>query len=294
MIVTLKNDLLTVQIDSRGAELLSIKNNRTGYEYLWQGDSSYWGRRSPVLFPIVGALWNGAYTMDGRIYPLGQHGFARDSDFDLLEDRNEEEAWFVLCSTDDTLKMYPRSFRLEVGYVLSGERLMVKWHVLNTGDREICFQIGAHPGFNYPDFSTADQVHGYLNLDCREFVSEIISAKGCVGDETIAYSTDADCMLPLTASLFDRDALIVGDDQIKRVSLLDKMRRPFLTLFFRSPAVGIWSPPKKDAPFVCIEPWWGRCDRVGFNGEFCEREYVNRLEPDKQFDAGYMIIIDNV
>ena len=107
---TLRNGLLTVEIDSKGAELQSIKSNVTGHEYLWQGDSRFWGRRSPVLFPIVGAVWQGRYRMDGCEYAMSQHGFARDMEFTPFEpaDAPEEEAWFALESSDETLRRYPR------------------------------------------------------------------------------------------------------------------------------------------------------------------------------------------
>ena len=75
--------------------------------------------------------------------------------------------------------------------------------------------------------------------------------------------------------------------------MLTKERTPYLTLLFSSPAVGLWS-PSAQAPFMCIEPWWGRADRMGFDGEFQAREYVNALEPGAVFNASYMIIIDNI
>lgn len=110
MNVTLKNDLLSVVISSHGAELQNITNIRTGQEYLWQGDAAFWGRRSPVLFPIVGAVWNNEYRVDGRSYKLGQHGFARDCDFEVVEDVPESEAWFVLESSEATLEKFPFCF----------------------------------------------------------------------------------------------------------------------------------------------------------------------------------------
>lgn len=115
MIQTLHNDLLTVTISDHGAELQSIEQNRSHYQYLWHGDKTFWGRRSPVLFPIVGALWQGKFLMDGKEYAMGQHGFARDCDFLPLENAPEDEAWFVLESNADTLAKYPRNFRLEIG-----------------------------------------------------------------------------------------------------------------------------------------------------------------------------------
>lgn len=294
MKVTLANDILSVAIDSHGAELRSIMNIRTRQEYLWQGDKQFWGRRSPVLFPIVGAVWNGEYRMDGKVYNLPQHGFARDMEFSVVDDTPEGEAWFALESDDETFEKYPRAFRLEIGYRLTGERIDVMWRVVNTGDRRMDFQIGAHPAFNYPEFNASDAIHGFFSIDGPERLSaQIIEEKGCIGNETATIVRDECGLVAITADTFRRDAVILADNQAHRVSLLDKKRSPLLTLLFRAPLVGLWS-PRPDAPFVCIEPWWGRADSVGFTGEFASRAYAFAMEPGATFEAGYTIIIDNI
>lgn len=290
---TLKNDLLTVEIDSLGAELQSIVDNRTGYQYLYQGDTPFWGRRSPVLFPIVGSVWDGKFRMDGKEYPMKQHGFARDSDFEVIEGTPDDEAWFALESNDSTIAAYPRRFRLEIGYQMVGERLTVMWRVINRDDKAMDFHIGAHPAFLYPDFKASDTVHAYLMFGARGLKSQLLADKGCIGEEEMDVVLDEDSMLPVKAGTFDINTIILAGNQVCRVSMLDKERRPYLTLLFNSPVVGIWS-PSADAPFICIEPWWGRADRVGFNGDFSEREFNNRLESGKTFEASYMIAFDNL
>lgn len=292
MIQYLENDLLKIAVSTSGAELQSIENKRTGQQYLWNGDARFWKRRSPVLFPIVGALWNGKTHFDGVEFAMGQHGFARDMEFTPVPDAPEGELWFALASSDDTMKMFPRSFRLEIGYGLHDTRITVMWRVVNTGAGTLHFQIGAHPAFNLPEFNSADQTHGYFAVSASTLKAEIIAEKGCIGTDTAVVTTDGEQMIPITADTFSRDALIFGDHQLGRVSLLDKERRPVLTLLFRTPYVGLWA-PAADAPFVCIEPWYGRADAVGFSGEFAERHAVNALEAGKRFDASYMIIIDN-
>ncbi len=294
MNVTLSNDVLTVVISTQGAELQSIRNNITGDEYLWQGNAAFWNRRSPVLFPIVGAVWNGEYRYNGVAYQLGQHGFARDMEFDIISGDDESEAWFALDANDTTLVKYPCRFRLEIGYALRGELISVMWRVHNHDSRDIYFQIGAHPAFNYPDFNATDAVHGYFHLDATAPLSaEVIEQKGCIGSEIAAVTLDAEGLLPITAATFARDAIILNDNQVHRVSLMSKDRKPYLTLLFNSPLVGLWS-KSADAPFVCIEPWWGRTDRIGFSGDFSEREHITRLSPKDTFNASYSIVIDNL
>lgn len=293
MIITLKNDLLTVKIETLGAELQSITNNATGHEYLWQGDARFWGRRSPVLFPIVGSVWNGEYRMDSETFKMGQHGFARDCEFDVMHDVPEEEAWFELKYDDRSLGIYPRRFSLQIGYRLQAERLTVLWRVKNIDNRPMPFQIGAHPAFNYPEFCAADPVHAYFLFDNETLESEMLAEKGCVGDGTFKVELDDNGMLPITADTFTCDTILLADSQVHRVSMLDKEKRPYLSVLFSAPLVGLWS-PSPDAPFVCIEPWYGRCDRAGFDGQFEEREHITVIQPDETFSAQYLIIFENL
>lgn len=292
MIQKLENDLLIVEASSWGAELQSIRDKRTGHEYLWQGNPAFWKRRSPVLFPIVGSVWDGKFHMDGKEFAMGQHGFARDMEFTPVEGTPDDEMWFRLEWTAETLERYPRKFRLEIGYKLYEIRLSVMWRVYNEDDRDMAFQIGAHPAFNLPGFNAADPVHGYFAFDTTELKSEVIAGKGCVGKELKEITIDGN-LLPIEPDTFRNDALILGGGKVHRVSLLDKERHPYLTVLFPAPYVGLWA-PKPDAPFVCIEPWWGRADDYGFTGDFRRKVAVNTLEPGKRADFEYMILIDNI
>lgn len=290
---TLTNDLLSVTIDSHGAELQNITARRTGYEYLWHGDPEFWKRRSPVLFPIVGSLWNGTCRVDGKEYHMSQHGFARDREFTPLESDDPAEAWFALEADDQSLALFPRRFRLEIGYRLEDTRIAVMWRVANLDTLPMSFQIGAHPAFNYPEFNAADPVHCYFAFNTRDLATETIAGGGCVGPDILPVGLDAEGMLAVGADTFLNDALIFTHGKVNRVSMLDKERQPYLTVLFRSPAVGLWA-PKPTSPFVCIEPWWGRCDRLGYEGEFSGREYVNTIGPGATFEACYTVIIDNI
>ena len=145
----LKNEELTLTVISAGAEMKSLKDNKTEQEYLWQADPKFWGRTSPVLFPIVGNYAQKQSVYEGKTYTLSQHGFARDMEFDL-ESQTEEEIWFVLKDTESTLGKYPFHFILKVGYRLSGRQVEVMWKVENPNDKKMYFSIGGHPAFNCP------------------------------------------------------------------------------------------------------------------------------------------------
>lgn len=286
---TLTSDLLTISIATHGAELCSIID-RSGREYLWQADPRYWKRHSPILFPIVGSVRDGHFTIDGRQYSMSQHGFARDSDFTPLGSTGDE-AWYELTSSDTTLAAYPYKFRLLVGYRLTGETVTVIWRVTNTDDRDIYFQIGAHPAFYYPDYGS-DGERGYLWFDREDSFTYLRIGDGACASLTPHSQPLDGHLLRLDTHTFDIDTFIIEGSQLTSVALLDRERRPHLTMQFDSPLLGIWSPPRKDAPFVCIEPWYGRCDREGFEGEFRDRDHVNRLAAGQTFEASYKIIID--
>ena len=96
-------------------------------------------------------------------------------------------------------------------------------------------------------------------------------------------------VMPITEHLFDEDALIIEGKQAHKVSLAGADKKPYLTVSFEAPLFGIWSPAKKHAPFICIEHWYGRCDKESFDGSLADREYGTELRPGKEFEASYTI-----
>lgn len=288
---TLKNEVLTVTVSDHGAELQSIRKGET--EYLWQGDPAYWGRRSPVLFPIVGSVWEKRYRVDGKEYELGQHGFARDMDFTLVC-ASDTEVRYRLESDEETLKKYPFRFVLEIAYRLHGNSLDVIWEVVNPSDGELYFQIGAHPAFIYPDYDPEKRERGFFVFDRKDGLECIrIMEKGCVDALTKhPLVIPEDGRLPIERDTFDAiDTIMLQDSQIGRVDMLRADGSPWLSLRFDAPVVGIWSPPGKVAPFICIEPWYGRCDRAGYEGEYKDKDWMNHLAPGEKFSSVYTIEI---
>lgn len=287
----IRNDVLTVEVAEHGAELTSIRKGTT--EYLWQADPAYWGRHSPVLFPVVGSVWEKRFRVNGREYGLGQHGFARDMDF-TLAGSSRTELRYRLESCPDTMEKYPWPFVLEISYRLRGNEIDVIWEVENPSETEMFFQIGAHPAFYYPDYSLQTKERGFLSFDRNDGLECIrIKEKGCVDAETkYPLVMPQDGLLPLVSDTFDAiDTIMMQDSQVRQVTLHRTDRSPWLSLKFDAPVVGIWSPPTKNAPFICIEPWYGRCDRVGYEGEYRDRDWVNRLAPGEVFKASYTIVI---
>ncbi|MEH2941398.1 aldose 1-epimerase family protein [Lachnospiraceae bacterium KK002] len=293
MIYELNNEELTVRFSTLGAEMVSLKNNKTGQEYLWQGDERYWGRRSPVLFPIVGRLKENKYTYENREYQMSQHGFARDMEFTCTEE-NQEEIWFSLEATPVTRESYPFDFLLEIGYVLQGTEVTVKWKVTSQEkQKDMYFSIGGHPGFYCPLREGERQEDYSIWLDGKD---EVIFSRASL--ETGLMFNGKNMMKLskgrrlLQEGFFDEGAYIIEDYQVNRVGLADPENRLYLTVSFQSPLVGIWSPEKKQAPFVCIEPWYGRCDRETFEGTLKNREWSNCLRPGETFERFWKICVE--
>lgn len=288
----IENEYMKIGINSKGAELASLVHDDK--EYLWNADAKYWARTAPVLFPFVGSVSGGAYRYDGNEYKMGQHGFARDMVFEVCE-QTEDSIWFVLKDTEETYAKYPFHFALYVGYVISGNKLSVKWKVENTDSKELLFSIGGHPAFMCPIDGKGAQTDYNLVLkkagQAVNCVTVGVLSEGLLSEEEIIMSA-VNGLHKIEADLFDRDALIIENKQLDEVALAYPDGTPYVTVQFDTPLMGIWSPTKKQAPFVCIEPWYGRADRVGFAGELGEREYGRSLSVGEIFEGGFDVVID--
>ncbi len=287
----LKNEFLTIEVSSHGAELQSIKD-KEGKEYLWQADSKFWPRHSPILFPIVCGLWEKKCRIEGKEYTMERHGFARDKDFKLIK-HSDTRLTYALESDEETLKVYPYHFILSITYKLEKNRIHVIWHVNNADNKEIHFQIGGHPAFNVPGLKEGEPLAGAMCFDNKGVVERIYgNVGGCIRPERFPVDSK-EGLWEFTEESFKDDAVIIDKCQLHQVSLLNKEKRPVVTVDFNAPAVGLWSPYGKNAPFVCIEPWYGVHDWVEFKGEFKDKYLMNHLQPGASFMSEYCITIDN-
>ena len=289
MTYSIQNEALTIRIHQKGAELCSIQD-QAGTEFLFQADPTYWARSAPVLFPFVGSLRDKAFSYEGKRYPMGQHGFARDLDFSLVS-QQKEEIWFQLASSPQTLERYPMPFVLEAGYRLEGSAIRVMWKVKNPSDTQpLYFSIGAHPAFLCPP-EGGGMAGCYLGFDAGKDLSyRLLNGQGLGTEQTHRLALE-DGLVRIEPAMFDRDALIVEGKQAGAVWLADREKRPFVKVEFDAPLFGIWSPAGKNAPFVCIEPWYGRCDAADFSGTLEQREYGNCVAPGGAFQAEYRMMI---
>ena len=284
----ISNGELMAAVDSHGAELKSLRSVVNGTEYMWFGDPAYWGKTSPVLFPFIGMLKNGEYRFGGETYPMTKHGFARDMEFRLVS-HEASEVWFILDADEETKEKYPFDFKLEIGYRLDGKRLKVLWRVENFSEETIYFSIGGHPAFNCPLYPEDRREDYFLRFDARDCIRcTVIGRDGLVDDHHVVHELE-NGLLPVKAELFDRDAMVMEDGQVHEISLLTPDKKPYVKVSFDMPVVAVWTPERMNAPFVCIEPWYGLCDHVDFDGTLEERKWGNAVEAGKRFAAGYVI-----
>ena len=279
--------MLEYTINPHGAEPQSIKLD--GQEYLWQGDPAFWGRRAPILFPIVGKVADDTLRIDGKEFTMKQHGFARDAEFEKKGDR------YVMVG-DGQRENYPFKYELAVTYRVEGKSLYCEWSVTNKDNKEIHFQIGAHPAFNLLDYNPEDDVHGYLecydangNVIIPELTHYLISGLRKPFDTPKLLPVEG-TLLPIKNGTFDADAFIIENSQVKAVSLFDKNRNKILTVgSSTAQAYGLWAPSKPGCPFVCLEPWCGITDTAGFKGDISERDLSHSLRPLEEYKFTYWI-----
>lgn len=282
MKIILSNSQLTATINSLGAELISLKNNNNR-EFIWEGNPDFWGKHSPILFPIVGSLKNNTYIYNSTVYLLPRHGFARDMNFDVIEQTNEKVV-FSLKETETTLEKYPFKFELHISYTLSNTKLNIGFKVKNNNHFSMPFSIGAHPAF-----AIADNFDNYkLKFEKFEKLEVSILEKDLISNTTYELLLENNC-LPLKYPLFDNDALIFKTIESKSVTLLQN-EVPILKVHYNDfPSLGIWT--KSQAPFICIEPWIGYADTINNNGNLEEKEGIQILGINQKFEINYLIEI---
>lgn len=288
--IVLLNNKLSISIDAQGAELKSILYVKDNTELLWQGDSAFWARNAPVLFPIVGKLKHDGFMYDNQFYQLLQHGFARDCLFEVAQ-QSSTAVTFLLKANEITVMKYPFLFELELSYTLKDEQIEVKYNVKNTDIKAFPFSIGGHPGFNVP-FYTHEKAEDYF-LQFEQQRYQLTELENGLRKTTKKELSLSNSELQLTPTLFDADALVFENSQINKVKLYSKNHPLSISLQCQNwTHFGIWS-KKGDLKFVCLEPWMGVADSVNATDNIFEKEGMIILNPNEQKEMSYQIIIND-
>jgi len=283
----LENEVLRVEVASKGAELQSIVNTVLGIEYLWNGNPAFWVKRSPVLFPIVGALKNNSYTYQGKSYQLPRHGFARDMEFEV-DKQSQKEITLLLRSNTETKKNYPFDFEFRIRYLLQGDELSTEYMVTNTGSGILFFSVGGHPAFRLPLTADTQFSDYYLRFEETENLSRWpISKDGLIENQPIPVLEDTN-RLKLQKSLFYQDALVFKYPASSEISLVSgKTNHGIQFQMGEFPFLGIWS--ARDADFICLEPWCGIADSVNSNQQLEQKEGMEKMAPGKMFSRQWRV-----
>jgi galactose mutarotase-like enzyme len=284
--ITIENEKLKAMISPKGAELQSLINKETGIEYLWSGDTAYWGKYSPVLFPIVGTLKDDTYLYKDKVYQLPRHGFARERTF-LKDQISPSEAVFTLTQDADTLEVYPFAFSLKLRYQLLDNLLICNYEVTNTGYDELLFSVGAHPAFAVPMVKDTLYADYYLQFNVAEELFRWKLDKGLIADAAEPLSAK-NGKLPLTHELFYEDAIVLKNLQSNRITIGCTKHQHGLHFNFNNfPFFGIWA--ARNAGFVCLEPWCGIADSVQHNQQLTGKEGIVKLTVNAHWQRNWNV-----
>ena len=290
MICELKNGGLTAKVNSLGAQLVSLRDEK-GFEYIWTGDPKFWAGQAPVLFPMVGALRGGKATIGGREVEMGQHGFARRREF-ALKEQSETQVTFTLCADDETKKMYPFDFALDVTYTLKEDGVETAFCVQNRGEGEMPFAIGGHPGFNVPineDAAFEDYLIRFERVE-DQICPAIVMGQGLIDPQKSAFALHGR-EIPLRHSLFYQDALVFENLQSEKVQIVNPKSGKGIEMDFAGfPLFGVWS-AANDGPYVCLEPWTGCATRTDEGDAFEEKKNMIFLAPGNEEQRSFSVRI---
>ena len=287
--ITIQNNKLKATFKELGAELTSLINLENGKEIMWEGNPDFWGGQSPVLFPTVGALKNEQYIFEGKTYELPRHGFARRRVFDI-KNSSENEVIFELKSDEESLKIYPFEFILEIKYTLIENKLTVSYQVKNLSEKEMYVSLGAHPGFaidtknglSYNDYEIV--FSDDEKLEIHPLIDNLISNE----TQTIELENKT---LHLSYETFAKDALVMTTMKSRELILRNhKNTDKVIFTFSNFPYFGIWA--AKNADFVCLEPWQGIADLENHNQELAEKFGILKLEKNQDWIADWAVEIE--
>ena len=287
MTSVIENEQLRIQVNSKGAELVSIYSKRHGLEYMWKGDPAFWGKHSPVLFPIIGALKNNTYYFNGKEYTLNRHGFAREKEFTLIGDSPESLA-FSLVPDEETQLVYPFLFAFRIHYRIKDNTLEIHYQVENKGEGPMFFSLGAHPAFAVPLVPGTGYDDYYILFEQPETLDRwSVSKEGLIEKDAVPFLVRQD-RIPLNKELFYKDALVFKKPVSRTLAIRSgKTDRGLKMEMDGFPYLGIWA--ARHADFVCLEPWCGIADSVDADQQLDHKEGIQRLEQGSVFDRALRI-----
>jgi galactose mutarotase-like enzyme len=287
--LVIENENIRAIINPLGAELVSLLKLDDKTEYMWDANPAFWGKTSPVLFPIVGGLKNDTYFFEEQAYKLPRHGFARTMNFEV-ESQTQNSVVLLLKNNPETEKVYPFEFELRLAYTLIDNKLELKYQITNPDSKALLFSIGGHPAFKCPIENELNYEDYFLEFNQNEDLKRWpLDAAGLVLNEPLEISKNTNKLM-LTKELFYEDALVFKHLKSYCVTLKSQKGVKQLKFEFKNfPYLGIWA--AKDADFVCIEPWCGIADSADANQNLETKEGIISLESKGIFERSFSIEI---
>jgi galactose mutarotase-like enzyme len=280
----IRSDGIAATVLAHGAELCSLKN-REGLELLWQAGPQ-WPRHAPLLFPIVGRLKNDELRHRGKVYPMTQHGLARDHRFEWVS-RGPNSCKLVLTDSETTRARYPFAFRLELAYRVEGAALDVECEITNSSEEMLPASLGGHPAFNWPLHPGLSK-RAYMLTFSDDEPAPIRRLKDGLMRPQPEPTPVRGKTLSLSEALFEDDAVIL-DQLASRSVRYAADRGPSIEMSWQGfRELGVWSKPG-GAPFLCIEPWHGFASPSDFDGEFSDKPGLMQIPVGESRSLSYCI-----
>lgn len=290
MQIEIMSESAAAKISTLGAELQSLKDV-FGTEYIWYGDKKFWGRHSPILFPIIGEQKNGEYEYNGKTYKMSRHGFLRDSEFEIVK-KGKDNLLLSFSSNGKTKEKYPFDFTFQVSYFLEDTTLSVKYSVLNMGREEMYFSVGGHTGFNCPLHEDEKFGEYRVEFDEKETFNRLLLSNRGLFDGKKEKFLENESGFDLDHTIFDKDAVVPDNLKSKGVTLKNKKTGHGVHMDFSGfKNLAVWSEKGENTPFVCLEPWNGRASNESDGEKFTDKYGVIKLDAGKNYSAKHSITL---
>ncbi|MET0928286.1 MAG: aldose 1-epimerase family protein [Aeromicrobium sp.] len=283
--VILRGGGATVEISEHGAEPHSVRGP-DGHEYLWQAGEA-WLRHAPILFPIVGRVPDDTISVDGRTYPLTQHGFARDLEWEIVTS-DESSATLRLRDSDGTRERFPFAFELTVHYVVDDHGLVTTYEVRNPAQVGLPVSIGSHPAFAWPLEQGAAKTDHVVVFDEVEPAAIRRLDHTLVLPDPEASPIDR-ATLRLDPALFATDAIVMDQVASRGLRYLAPSGRGLrMTWDDTFDVFVVWSRPN-GADLLCLEPCVGGAAPIDFAGDLRDKPGTRIVAPGETLRASYRI-----
>lgn len=290
-IVKIYNEDLSVKIATFGAELMSIYNLKESKEYLWQGDTTVWGGRAPIMFPVNVKFKDGSFSYKGKKYSMPVLGVASKNYFKIVPSNKSNVAAFEFESTKDILNnYYPFPFKLNVTYKLIKNELIHEYLIENKGADSLFFALGAHPGISCPLTNDLSRNDYQISFTDTVTMDRYYLNKGLFYDSLVPF-LKKEKSITLADKRVPKSGMFFRDIKLRKVGVGYKEKEPFITFDLGNfPNVNIWSPP--GYPLVCVEPMLAHHDLVNSPIEIKKKPHLQSLPPGKSKRYYFKIIVN--